>query len=153
MWIELCSMESYFLINTCFGSCLLQSVLRKLRGTIVNIISPPRVLFYRREFYFSAASLILLPRDIFYCGEFYFTTAIFVLLPRFLFYCRDFCFTAVSFIFTTATLIFTTASIILPPRDLLYRREFYFHVKSRGSKIKLAAEKTKLTAVKQNSRQ
>ena len=47
-------------------------VLRKLRGTIVNVILPPRVLFYRREIHFTAASFI-------------FKTASFILLPRDLF--------------------------------------------------------------------
>ena len=36
----------------------MHTVLRKLRGTIANIILPPRVLFYRREIYFTAASFI-----------------------------------------------------------------------------------------------
>ena len=44
----------------------------KLRGTIVNVILPPRVLFYRREIHFTAASFI-------------FTTASFILLSRDLF--------------------------------------------------------------------
>ena len=64
--------------------------IRKLRGTIVNIILPPRVLFYRREFYFTAARFILLPRVLFYCREIYFTAASFILAPRVLFYCREF---------------------------------------------------------------
>ena len=94
---------------------------RKLRGTIVNIISPPRVSFYRREFIFIAASFILLPRDLLYCREFYFTAASFILLPRVLFYCREFCFTTASFIFTTASFIFSAASFILLPRDFTWK--------------------------------
>ena len=74
-------------------------LLRKLRGTIVNIIWPPQVLFHCREFYFNAASFISLPRVLFYCREFCFTAASFVLPPqvlfsppRVLFYCREFYF-------------------------------------------------------------
>ena len=125
---------------------------RKLRGTIVNIILPQRVSFYRCEFYFTAARFILLPRVLFYCRKFYFTAAS-------LFYCPEFCFTAASF--------------ILLPRVLFYCREFYFlhrefyftaprfnvKNKSRGGKIilavvkiKVAVVKIKLAAVKQNSR-
>ena len=51
--------------RTCF--------LRKLRGTIVNIILPPRVSFYCREFHFTAASFI-------------FTAASLIILPHGLFY-------------------------------------------------------------------
>ena len=79
-------------------------VIRKLRGTIVNIILPPRVSFYRREIYFAAASFILLPRVLFYCREFCFTAASFILAPRVLYYCREFYYTA--------------ARSILPPRVL-----------------------------------
>ena len=80
------------------------TVLRKLRGTIVNIILPPRVLFYCREIYFTAASFILLPRVLFYCRGIYFTAASFILAPRVLYYCREFYYTAARF--------------ILPPRVL-----------------------------------
>ena len=81
-----------------------ERLLRKLRGTIVNIILPPRVSFYRREIYFAAASFILLPRVLFYCREFCFTAASFILAPRVLYYCREF--------------YYTTARFILPPRVL-----------------------------------
>ena len=64
-------------------STTMNQVLRKLRGTIVRIILPPQVSFYRREFYLTAASFI-------------FTTASFILLPpvlfslpRVLFYCPE----------------------------------------------------------------
>ena len=76
----------------------INTVVRKLRGTIVNIILPPRVLFYCREIYFTAATFILLPRVLFYCREIYFTAASFILAPRVLFYCREFYYTAASFI-------------------------------------------------------
>ena len=102
---------------------------RKLRGTIVSIIQPPRVSFYRREIYFTAASFIfttasfmLPPRDLFYYREFYFIAASFILLPRVLFYCREFCFTAATLIFTTASFIFFAASFILLPRVLFSRK-------------------------------
>ena len=112
--------------------CYMGSSLWKPRGTIVNIILLPQVLFYCCQICFNAASFILLPRVLFYHRKFYFTAVSFILPPQVLFYCCEFCFTAASFIFTTMTLIFTTASFILPPRDLFYRREFYFHVKSQG---------------------
>ena len=67
---------------------ILVPVLRKLRGTVANIILPPQVLFHCREIYFTAATFILLPRDLFYYREFYFSTASFILLPRVLF-CRS----------------------------------------------------------------
>ena len=67
-------------------------VLRKLRGTIVNIIFPPRVSCYCREIYFTAASFISPPRVLFYCREIYFIAASFILLPRDLFYHREFYF-------------------------------------------------------------
>ena len=86
---------------------LLLTLIRKLRGTIVNMILPPRVSFYCREFYFTAASFILLPRVLYYCREFCFTAASFVLPPRLwfspprvLFYRREIYFSAASFIFT-----------------------------------------------------
>ena len=96
-------------LKSCFSSCsslvhALAGCLRKLRGTIVNIILPPRVSFYRREIYFAAASFILLPRVLFYCRELYFTAASFMLAPRVLYYCREFYYTAARF--------------ILPPRVL-----------------------------------
>ena len=81
------------------------SILRKLRGTIVNIILPPRVLFHCREIYFTAATFILLPRVLFYCREIYFTAASFILAPQVLSYRRKFYFAAASFIFTTASFI------------------------------------------------
>ena len=101
------------------------SSVRKLRGTIVNMILPPRVLFYRSEFYFTATKFILLPQILSYCREFYFTAARFILLPRVLFYRRKFYF---------------------------HHRDFYFHHREfcitaarnlfkRGGKIKLAAIK------------
>ena len=99
---------------------IFMSVLRKLRGTIVNIMLPPRVLFTAARFILLPRILFSPPRVLFYHREIYFPTASFILLPRVLFYRREFCFTAASFIFTTATLIFTTASIFLPPRVLFY---------------------------------
>ena len=93
----------------CYDEWITMSYLRKLRGTIVNIISPPRVLFYRREFIFIAASFILLPRDLFYCREIYLTATSLVLPPRvllspprILFYRRVIYFNTASFIFTAA---------------------------------------------------
>ena len=88
-------------------------VVRKLRGTIVNIILPPRVLFHCREIYFTAATFILLPRVLFYCREIYFTAASFILVPRVLFYCREFYYTAASFILPPRVLF-------SPPRVLFY---------------------------------
>ena len=57
-------------INTDIGSSDFHNfigvaVIRKLRGTIANMIVPPRVSFYCREFYLTAASFILLPRVLF----------------------------------------------------------------------------------------
>ena len=90
---------------------------RKLRGTIINIILPPRVLFYRckfyfhrHKFYFSAASYILLPWDLFYCRKFFLVS--FILLPWVLYYCCKFYFSAASF--------------ILLPWVLLHCLKFYF---------------------------
>ena len=79
-------------------------VVRKLRGTIVNIILQPRVLFHCGEIYFTAETFILLPLVLFSCREIYFTAASFILAPRVLFYCREFYYTAARF--------------ILPPRVL-----------------------------------
>ena len=129
-WLHLCFRKisrCYWNFNDRwhFSNCSPTRDIRKLRGTIVNIILPPRVSFYRREIYFAAASFILLPRVLFYCREFYFSTASFILLPRVLLYRREIYFAAASFIFTTASFIFTTCS-----------------------KIKLAAVKIKLAAAK-----
>ena len=88
-------------------------MIRKLRGTIANIILPPRVLFYRREIYFTTARFILMPRVLFYCREFYITAASFVLLPRVLFYRREFYFHHRKFYFTASSFIFSAASFIL----------------------------------------
>ena len=51
-------------------------------------------MFYCREFCFTAASFVLLPRVLFYRREFYFHH------PDFNFYHREYYFTAASFIFT-----------------------------------------------------
>ena len=90
--------ERFFRFKRNAWNFLIHTVLRKLRGTIVNIILPPRVLFHCREIYFTAATFILLPRVLFYCREIYFTAASFILAPRVLFYCRKFYYTAASFI-------------------------------------------------------
>ena len=81
---------------------------RKLRGTIVNIILRLWVLFFRREIYFTVASFI-------------FTTASFILLPRDLFYCREFYFHCHKFCFTAASFIFSAVSFILLPWDLTWK--------------------------------
>ena len=117
---------SPFLLWMFLGSCtytsmLKCSLLRKLRGTIVNIILPPWVLFYRREFYFTAARSVLMLRGLFYCREFYFTAASFILLPQDLFYCPEFYFHCREFYFL--------------------HREFYFTAPRFNVKIKLAAVK------------
>ena len=95
------------------GKFVQVGLVRKLRGTIVNIVLPPRVLFHCREIYFTAATFILLPRVLFYCREFYFTAASFILAPRVLFYCREFYYTAASFILPPRVLF-------SPPRVLFY---------------------------------
>ena len=111
---------------------------RKLRGTIVNIVLPPRVLFHCREIYFTAATFILLPRVLFYCREFYFSTASFILLPRVLLYHREFYFAAASFIFTTASFILLqVVKIKLAAAKWISRR----YNKTRGSNTKLAVLK------------
>ena len=110
--------------------------LRKPRGSaIVNIILPPRVLFYCREIYFHHRKFY------FTVTSFIFTAASFILLPWVLFYRRKFYFHHRDFNFHHREFYFTAVRFILPLK-------FYFQVKSRGSKIKLSAEKIKLAAVK-----
>ena len=111
---------------------------RKLRGTIVNIILPPRVLFHCHEIHFTAANFSLLPRLLFYCREFYFSTASFILLPRVLLYRREIYFAAASFIFTTAGFIFTTCSKI---KLAVVKINSWWQNKTRGGIIKLTAVK------------
>ena len=92
---------------------ILVPVLRKLRGTVVNIILPPQVFFHCPEIFFTAATFILLPRVLFYCREIYFTAASSILAPRVLFYCHEFNFAAASYIFTRAGAS-TTRVLVFP---------------------------------------